>query len=370
MNTRAYTAVATLVALFAVAISPPASAVDGQNLDLAVGLTSLYDDNILQYSQTQLDVFESGLRPSHFSISSASDAVCSPYAVLGWEWDRGSGIRLRWSGNFHQRNATADNRSWSTSWHESFGRSGRLSLSYYALQDYYLRQLFDPDVSGGATQYRRAEFDLRVGSATWLLPVSDHTRVEVGYQYENRQYNQDFLERDSGLHLGRVSLGWRRLPRHSALDLTAGYRDSNARAEDGDDAPGSVPDDADLSYHGIVAGAGGAIEFLHAHRWRLGADLQYGLETRGYDSNRPLDTYHYQRNDVLNAVEVGLRAAYRPHWSTRGFFRLEDNRAKLGPAAVPGTETGSYRDDLVGLAVEWAGTLWREASTPSTDLEQ
>src|SRR5262249_47506421 len=134
MNRRAHGVLATVMALLGMAA--PARAVGGQSLDLAVGLSSLYDDNILQYSPTQLDVFASGLRPSHFSISSAGDEVYSPYAVLGWEWDRGSGIRLKWSGNFHQRNATADNRSWSSSWHESFGGSSRLSISYYALQDY------------------------------------------------------------------------------------------------------------------------------------------------------------------------------------------------------------------------------------------
>jgi hypothetical protein len=370
MNHRVHLAWA-LVALLGLAVSPPAGAVGEQTLNLAVGLTSVYDDNILQYSQTQLDAFESGLQPTHFSIRTAGDGVYSPYVVLGWEWDRGSGVRLKWSGNFHQRDDMADNRSLSTAWHESFGRPGRLTLGYYALQDYYLRQLFDPDASVGSTQYRRAEFDLRIGAALWLLPVSEHTRVEFGYQYENRQYSQDFIERDSALHLGKVTLGWRRLPRHGALDLVAGYRASNARAEDGDETPGSVPDEPDLSYHGIVTSTGGALEFLHAHRWRLGADLQYGLETRSYDSDRPFDTYHYKRNDMLNVVEVGLRAAYRPHWSARGFYRLEDNSAKLGPGAAAGTEVGSYREDMAGLAVEWSGTVWRqERGTPSTDVEQ
>ena len=353
--------------LVVAAVAPPAGAVRGHSLDLELGLTSFYESNILQYSKPQIDLFESGLRPERFSLKTRDDGVYSPHAALGWEWDRGRGrrhaLRFRWSGNFHQENATADNREWSASWRESSRRAGRLSLIYYSLQDYYLRQLFDEDakpVYAGLTRHRRAEFDLRLGAVAWQVPIQGSARLEFEYRYENRHYNMNFSERDSKAHQGTASLGWRKLPRRGSVDLSGGYRHSHARGEDGDDRPGAVPDDPDISYHGFLAGLNGGFEVWRGGPTRLGADLAYGLETRRSDSDRPLDKFHYKRHDVRHAVEVGLHSAYRPHWSARGFYRFETNRANLGAQLLSTTEAGSYRDHQVGVALEWSGTLWRQ----------
>ena len=66
------------------------------------------------------------------------------------------------------------------------------------------------------------------------------------------------------------------------------------------------------------------------------------------------------RHDLLNAVELGLRQVYGSGWSLRGFYRFENNAARLGAAAPPSSEVGSYRQSQVGLAVAWSGELWRQ----------
>jgi hypothetical protein len=365
-----------LGALLVAALAPRAGAVRGHSLDLALGLTSLYDNNILQYSNAQISLFESGLEPERFSLQTRDDGVYSPYSVLDWDWDRGRGrhheLRFRWSGSFHQENSTADNRQWSASWRESFRRIGRLSLTWYSLQDYYLRQLHDEDarpVYAGLTRHRRAELDLHIGSVAWQVPVKRSARLGLEYQYEKRRYNPDFRERDSQVHQGQADLEWRRLPRRGNFDVLAGYRHSHARGEDGDEISGATPDDIDTSYHGFLAGVNGGFELWRGGRGRLGADLAYGLETRKFDSTRPLDKFHYKRDDVLNAFEVGLRSAYRPHWSARGFYRFETNHTKLGAIVTSTTEAGSYHDHQVGMALEWSGTLWRQGSRRAQPAE-
>ncbi len=355
-------------------IVPSANAAGTQSLSLGTGVSTFYDGNILSYSDGQIAQFETGAQPTHFSIESTGDAVFNPSASLLWELDQGHGrrhsLRLRGEGDFHGRNATADFHSLSTSWRESFRRDRRLSLGYYILPKYYLRQLLDEDipVAPGVSRYRRATYRLQIGTAGWDQRLTRNTELSLDYRFEARTYNPDFKERTSGLHQGAVGLAWNRLPRRGGVSVRGGYRVSNAKAVDGDSADvAGTPDDQDVSYHGFVAGLGGRMELARGQGWGLIGDLRYELETRDYASDRPFDTNHFGRSDVLNAVELGLRTEFRSHWSMRGFYRYENNRASLGSGVALSTDPASYAQDQVGLAVEWSGEIWSRAQDAPTD---
>ena len=371
---RAFAALAAVLTLAAVA-APAVHAARGQSLSLTAGLSSFYDDNFLQYSDGQLRDFDQSLHPDRYAIRTRDDLVVNPSLSLGWELDRGHGrrhaLRLKGEGDFHDRNGNADFHSLSVGWREFWSRNRRLSASYYVLPRYYLRQLFDDDfvpAFPGLSKYRRADFSLQIASAAWTQRLTRSVLVDLGYQYEHRDYNHEFDERDSRLHQGQVGLHFVRLPRRGSLSLDGGYRVSRARAEDADLAE-PVPD-PDVSFHGLNLGVGGRMEFARSGAWRLLGDLGYALETRTYDSNRPTDKYHFGRHDLLNAVEIGLRSAYRPHWSLRAYDRLEHNTATLGAAAPLSADAGSYHANQVGLALEWTGGLWTQAgAAPEEETE-
>ena len=344
----------------------PALAARGQSLTLTTRLSSYYDSNILQYSPDQITLFDGGTRPTHFSIKTRDDLVWNPSVALAWELDEGHGrrhaLRLKGEGDFHDKNGTADFRSLSAGWRESFHGERRLSVGYYVLPEYYLRQLLDEDQPvGPLTRYHRATFKLQIATAGWDQRLTRNTTLGLDYQYEGRTYNPRYRERTSKLHQGSAVLGWDRLPHRASVDLRGGYRVSNADASDGDEAPGAPPDDQDVSYHGLVADLGGRMEFARSDAWRLVGDLGYELETRAFESDRTFDTSHHGRKDVLNAVEFGMRALYRPHWSVRGFYRYEHNHASFGAATAPTTDPGSYNVHQVGVAVEWSGEIWTRA---------
>src|SRR2546425_212547 len=168
-------------------------------------------------------------------------------------------------------------------------------------------------------------------------------------------------------HRGEIRTDWPRLPHQGSVELRGGSRFSHSDSTDGDDAAGQPSDDVDVSYRGIVAGPSGRVEFWRRGAWRVGGDLAWDLETRHYLSKVRTDKYHVGRRDVLNAVEVGVRTAYRPHWSWRTFYRHEQNTARLGSAAPLSTDAGSYKVNQVGLAIEWTGELWSGAEARGTD---
>jgi len=343
--------------------SAAAEAMDGQSVGVGLAFSSVYDDNVLRYSKEQLALFESGLMPDPFSIETSDDLLLGPSASLTWSnvmaRRRTRSLRLRWTGKFHKKDATADFSSYSALWRESFSRDRRLTLSGYWLPSFYLRQLFDEDAVPpfpGLSKYRRAEFDLGIGSVSWRQRIAGKTRAEIGYQYEHRAYNPEFEERTSGTHQGELGLEVYRLPRRGTLDFYGGYRKSNAKGADADSAP-----DPDVSYHGIIAGLGWRMELARQKGWRLGADLGYELGTRAYDSKLPSDRYHYNRKDTSNTIDAALRWGC-PHWLVRGFYRFDMNSTNLGAVAPPGSEAGSYKQNQVGLSLEWSGAIWRQSN--------
>lgn len=340
---------------------------------LAAGLAAHYDGDILQYSDNQIADFETGLHPYRFDLDSPDDLVYSPTLALRWDRDAGAGrrrtLRLKAARELHARNGAANFSSGSLSWRERFRGDRRLGFGYYALPDYYLRQLYDEDLTGlpATERYVRAAFDLQIGSIEWRQPLARDTRLAVGYQYEVRRYVPNFRERDSGTHQGEV--GFRRdgLPRRGAIEFVAAYRLSRARAEDGDDPPGVTPDDADVSYHGFGAIVGGRMELTRGSAWQLGADVSYALSTRAYDSDRTFDVYHYRRSDVLHAVELGTTVQLPRRCSARIFYKVESNHADLGTAATPTSDSGSYHQDRFGVSFDWSYLLWRQTTIATAD---
>ena len=340
-----------------------AHAAKGESLGLTVAMGGLYDSNFLQYSDGQLTDFESGLHPARFSVRTTDDLVLLPSVALTGELDEGRGrrhsLRLRYEGAFHDRNATADMRSWSATWRESFHHDRQFSLGYYWLPRFYLRQLLAEDWTAvpASVRYRRAEFSLGIATATYSQRVGGAFAVDADYQRERRGYNPDFVERSSNLNQERLALAYDGLGRRGSLRGYGGYRESKARGVDGDEIVGQPSDDSDVGYKGAIAGSNLRYEFARSRRWRWAGDLGYEFEARNFTSAVLADKYHYGRHDRLQAIEAGLRSALRPHLSARGFYRHETNIAHLGSSAPLSTDAGSYHVHQFGLSLEWNGDL-------------
>ena len=353
--------------LSALCAAVPATAAQGQSLELAAGISTAYDNNLIQYSDNQLGQFESGLFPNRFSIKSRDDVTLSPALALTWDLDRGGGrrhsLRLKGEGEFNARNPTADHRAASLAWREYFRGGHRFTLRGYYLPTYYLRQL--RNASTGA--YERGQFSLAIGEAAWSMALHRGAHAGLDYQFERRDYSPFFGERTSGTHQGTLSLGFTELPDHGVVELSGAYRRS--LADGANDPAGSASLLPDVSYKGWWAGLSGRAELARRARCRLIGDLDYKFETRSYDSNRPADRSHEGRRDLGNTIEVGLRSQFRQHWMLRGFDRYDNSRATYGGAVPLSSDPGSYRQNLVGLEIGWTGDIWRQARSADSDGE-
>lgn len=338
----------------------------GQALRLDIGLTTTYDDNLLEYSDSLLAVFAAGTRPDQFSIETRDDVIWSPTVGLTWENTLGRhrvrSVRAAASADFHTQNGTADFRAASIRWREPIGRARYLQAGLYRLPRYYLRQLYDDDAVLAFSQlsrYRRAEFGLTVARASLRTPLTRRFRADLDYRFERRGYNPDFVARTSSLHQSTATVGWTRLPGRGVWELTGGFQRSTARGADADDTTSAVPDDPDIGFHGPVVRTAARAQLARVGAVRIEADAAYELERRVFDSDRPADRYHFGRHDLFQGIEAGLGVAARRHWSARLFGRREMNDATLGAAAPTSTDLAGYDRDEVGLTIDWAGDLWR-----------
>jgi hypothetical protein len=353
--------IAAVVVFGLASVAAGARAAPGQSLNLSAGLSTWYDSNLLQYSDAQLDQFDSGLFTNRFSIESKDDVTLAPSMALTWELDQGRGrrhsLRLKGEGEFHDRNATVDFRAASLTWRESFAGERRFTLRGYVLPNDYLRQLHLTGTGFTPGVYPRAQFDLGIAEVAWSQGLRRGLVGGLAYQLERRLYAPNFPERTSTTEQGEASLELNRLPGHGSIELLGAYRKSLAdgRAL----AAGALLSTSDVSYQGWWTSLNGRTELSRGEGWRFGADLAYRLEGRSYDAERPQDTSHFGRHDLKHTIEAGLRAQLPAHWVVRGFDRFETNHASFDVAQV--NETGSFRQNLVGLELTWSADFWTRA---------
>lgn len=346
-------------------VASAATAASKESLRLNLGLGAVLDDNFLEYSDGQVADFKAGVNPDRYSIESVDDVTIEPTASLTYERERRRGagrtLRMRWTGSFQGKNGTADHGSGSLLWEEAFGKGRSLTLSVYELPNYYVRQLFDEDLPSGtgATRYRRASFALTLASIAWKQRVAPRTLVSVAYQYERRNYNDDFLERDSDTHEPGAGLDWTQRGGRLGFGTNIAYRASSARAEDGNDPAGITPDDPDVSYHGVVLGAEGRVQLARGRSGRLVAEAAYELRTRDYTSDRVADRSHFDRQDQLNDLTLGLRWNPPGPFSLRTFYQHENNHASFGALNPPTTDPASYSENRIGASLTYGTTLWK-----------
>lgn len=363
MNARLAVAAVLLAALPASSRAAP-----GQSLALTTGLETYFDDNILNYSEAQIAGLESGLVPYRYGVSQAEDVVFRPSLGLLWQVDRGGerrrSLAVRGEGEVHRWSEVANWGEFGVAWREGFSRGRRLSLTYERMPNYYLRRLYDEDlVSVSAPErYQDVTLDQQSAGVSWRHGLPRTSWLDLGYRFVRRTYPDGFRERDSDSHEADLAVGRERLPRAARLSLTAGFRTMSARAEDGDDPPGTVPNEPDLSFHGFAAGVRGGMDLGTARGVRIAGDVRFDLERKWYDSDRPADESHYGRRDFLHGFEVGLSLRPRGPWSARAFYSLQNNRAVYGSTARPGSEIGGYRVNQVGLALERSVEIWSRAA--------
>jgi hypothetical protein len=177
-----------------------------------VKLDVTYDDNVINYSDDDLDLYSGDPDSSKFAIDSEDDFVFIPE------------IRIRLKGNFIKGHTAWLQPSFRYYYYarNDIRRYARLGIigrhyvgpglygeiEYAYLPDYYYRNQYYVDESG-AGSYIEANFSKHYLKFEIGKDLTSTFKADVSYRYRNKTFNEEFSERDLTTNGIRVDGIWR-----------------------------------------------------------------------------------------------------------------------------------------------------------------
>jgi hypothetical protein len=331
-----------------------------------VAFRERHDDNILELSDQNIAIFESGVfRPDRFLIESVGDTITSLSGRARWTgkpWARHeTRVALAGEANWYANNPIKSYETFSLSVAQELTASKKhLSMMRLAVShtpEYYLQQLTDDDASFYAGRRIRESVRYR---QTYYRLTYDQTFVEdrfdgsLSVEYKRRNYNQYFPERDDRRDTATVTLGGRPFARNRfAIQATAGLGRLLARG----DLDWTPFVDDDISYDVSLAGLSAAIPWRgkHGGRVELGADR----EIRTYTTPNKFDTSHYGRVDHRLTWSVGVVQRLPADLELFAGYENETNDTMFPRVVIAPNDTTSFVSNRVSLGLRWRGSVGR-----------
>jgi len=243
-NPRQLRLLATSLALLFIALVLPSEAFaqkkkskkkskSSKQFSLLVNLKTTFDDNIINYSDDDLDLYSGGDNQSKFAIESKDD------------WIMNLGIRPRLKGNFIGHTAWLQakfdyfyyakndiKRYWKigTLARQYLFKSAYIELEYSYIPDYYYRNQYIQDLDS----YVEASFSKNYLKTEIGYNLLKSLKADISYRYSAKTFNEEVSERNLVSHKIRTDLIWTP-SKIVKYWLNYGFEDANADGADIED---------------------------------------------------------------------------------------------------------------------------------------
>jgi len=173
------------------------------NLDFEFSLRSAYDDNILSYSDADLDLMDDPAAPENkYGIISRDDYIFVP--TIGLTYKTHMAKHTTYFGLAAAYNYYMDNDI------KRHGRLGAMARRYFRrgmylqadltlIPDYYYRNSYSTTAG-----YQEAKFDKISGRAKFSFQPFKKVIANISYEYSNKNFESLFDERDIKAHRFKV----------------------------------------------------------------------------------------------------------------------------------------------------------------------
>ncbi len=224
---------------------------------------SIYDNNILKYSDKYLGRFDAGLDNGRFRFNSAADVVLTNHLLLKKTFYLIDGrksipsVELRVKS--YPQNSVKDFWTFRLGWRQYIGKSTSFKVAFGYMPKYYVRQYRDEDwikeVGYTPESFRAFEFSKGEVSAWFRNYFFRKTQTTFYFSYFWYSHNPDFIEYNSRNFLTGIRV---KQTISKKLKLHGGYNfvTSSARGYDsiGEDITNSDDVNASFVDHAIYAG--------------------------------------------------------------------------------------------------------------------
>ncbi len=268
-----------------------------QILFFDVRLELTYDDNIINYSDADLDLYGDDARPDKFAIESKDDwSVTSRFeSRLKGKFISGRTARLDLNFNnyFYVRNEVRRYQKYGLSARQYFIRGGYAEIEYSYIPDYYYRNQFYEG------SYIEANFSKHFLKAEVGLNLMPSLKGDVSYRFQSKTFNEEVKERDLAVNGVRLDAIWNASKKFKFWAYY-GLERANARGADDPD-----PDVKDVSYDAwdITLGSRHYSPYLRKLSPQLVVSLQY-REIR-FQTTKYGDIYRFGRRDSNYEFRIG-----------------------------------------------------------------
>jgi hypothetical protein len=224
-------------------------------IDFDFSLTTMYDDNILKYSDKYLERFLNNEDQGRFHINTYDDVILKPslgasatFKIFGKQnsvFDASAG---------YSKYLNNDVKSWGSfgiGYRQYFSRKLSVKIFYDYIPEFYVRHFRDDDwtaVYGFTEEAFTPYIFSKDNYGIWgQYTILKNTRFRLYYYYSKYYHNKHYTEYDSDNNLYRIKVFQ---PLHSKLTLEATYQFVTSDAK-GYDEPGEnkeTSDDGDATY--------------------------------------------------------------------------------------------------------------------------
>jgi hypothetical protein len=298
------------------------------------GLGAGYDDNVLNYSDADLDQFDSTTVDSsgQFGIESKDDFILSPHAGIVYKTkaiNHALHIGLDAGYNVFTKNEVKDYGNFGLWFREYLRKEAYLQFSATYTPDYYYRNLF---LNSG--EYAKAQYDKIGLGAKVMSTVAKGITGSLSYRYENRNFNDLFNERDLKSNNFNAELIYQ--PKRS-YKIWGGYEYTIARGSGRDNSL----DRRDVSYDSFLFWLGSRLYLngLSNKKINVGATASYKNTLFQTDKLTAEDRYRFGRKDNRWSVTISANHDLNKRASVGFLVNRVDNTADL-----PATDLKPYLD--------------------------
>lgn len=292
-----------------------------------------YDDNIINYSDADLDLYAGGANESKFAIKSKDDWIITPEieARLKGRFIGGHTAWLEPSFRYYYYDKN-DIRRYSrlgAIGRQYFMPGGYFEAEYAFIPDYYYRNEFYRDPSGN-DRYLKASFFkhyLKLEAGKDLTPK---LKGDVSYRFQHKTFNKAFSERDLSVNGLRVDGIWQA---KSWVKFWAYYGLERAKAKGADNPDLNVKD---VSYDAwdITFGIRHYARFLRKIRPEFVSTFEF-RQIR-YQTIKYTDIYRFGREDNNYYFRIGVAGRLPAKVRIEFNYNLASKRTNIEDPAVKG----------------------------------
>ncbi|MCF7911189.1 MAG: hypothetical protein K9M99_01570 [Candidatus Cloacimonetes bacterium] len=271
-------------------------------LDSGIDIGFEYDSNVVLLSGDDQDEFLNNDNPEKYLISALDDMIMNmtySFKLKNYFFNGHTQIdELRLSFDKYLENSVKDTGYLSFGIRQYFNRKLDLSFKYYYYPQIYVRQYH----SVIDDEYHKFEYSKNYYTADLKWDMHKNLTFRYGLQYSQLFFNKWFTEYDAGIITSNIYMNWQPVSRFELL-CRYGWRLSDADAEEAFAEPELIDVIKDASYQSNIYSCDLKFKKMPL---KTTLNLSYQLETRYFDSEYEIDTYHYGRNDYIHSIKTSI----------------------------------------------------------------